>query len=75
LNNIFRKRRIDVPLVVVFLIVALVPSLMAQTTGMGALTGRVADASGRALSNVTVTATSVRHWAGAKRNHRDGRHL
>jgi hypothetical protein len=32
---------------------------MAQTTGMGTLTGRVIDASGNAVANATVTATSI----------------
>jgi hypothetical protein len=59
LNNIFRDRRTEVLLVIVFLIVASFPSLMAQTAGTGALTGRVTDASGGAVSNVTVTTTSV----------------
>ncbi len=35
------------------------PSLIAQTSGKGALTGRVTDASGGAVANATVTATSV----------------
>jgi Carboxypeptidase regulatory-like domain len=43
----------------VCLTVAFAPSLMAQTTGMGTLTGRVIDASGNAVANATVTATSI----------------
>jgi hypothetical protein len=39
--------------------VAFAPSLMAQTAGTGALTGRVTDASGNVIANATVTATSV----------------
>ena|SRR5208337_1976154 len=35
------------------------PSLIAQTSGKGALTGRVTDASGGAVANATVTATNV----------------
>src|SRR5208282_5780208 len=35
------------------------PSLIAQTAGVGALTGRVTDASGNAVANATVTATSI----------------
>ncbi len=34
-------------------------SLMAQTTGLGVLTGRVIDASGNAVANATVTATGI----------------
>ena len=48
-----------VGLVVVCLLVALTPSLMAQAAETGALTGRVADASGGVVANATVTATSV----------------
>jgi hypothetical protein len=60
LRNIFRSWGGNVPgLVVVFLFVTLAPSVAAQTAGTGALTGRVTDASGGAVSNVTVTATSV----------------
>ena len=43
----------------VCLFVTLAPSLMAQTAGTGALTGRVTDASGTVVANATVTATSV----------------
>lgn len=35
------------------------PSLTAQTAGIGALTGKVTDASGGVVANVTVTATSI----------------
>ena len=59
LRNIFRDRSTAVSLVIVFLMVTLPPSLMAQTTRTGALTGRVTDASGGVVSNVTVTATSL----------------
>jgi Carboxypeptidase regulatory-like domain len=59
MRNIFRERRAAVSLVIVFLMVPFAPSLMAQTTGTGALTGRVTDVSGAAVSNVTVTATSL----------------
>jgi hypothetical protein len=44
---------------VVCLSVAFAPSLIAQTAGTGALTGRVTDASGNVIANATVTATSV----------------
>jgi len=46
-------------LVLVCLFLFLAPSLMAQTTGTGTLTGRVTDPSGAAVANVTVTATSA----------------
>jgi hypothetical protein len=59
LRNIFRDRRTAVPVVIIFLMVTFAPSLMAQTTRTGTLTGRVTDASGGAVSNVTVTATSL----------------
>jgi hypothetical protein len=60
LRNIFRNWRSGVPgLVVVCLLVALAPSLMAQTVGTGALTGTVTDASGGVVANAAVTATSV----------------
>jgi hypothetical protein len=45
--------------VVVCLLATLAPFLLAQTAGTGTLTGKVADASGGVLANVTVTATSV----------------
>ncbi|MFY9908814.1 MAG: carboxypeptidase-like regulatory domain-containing protein [Candidatus Sulfotelmatobacter sp.] len=38
----------------------LTPSLIAQRSGTGALTGRVTDASGGAVANATVTATSIK---------------
>ena len=59
LRNIFREQRTAASLVIVFLIVAFAPSLMAQTTRTGALTGKMTDVSGGAVSNVTVTATSL----------------
>lgn len=61
LRTIFRNQHRAVPsgLVFVYLLVVLAPSLMAQTAGMGALTGRVTDPSGAVVANVTVTATSV----------------
>ena len=43
----------------IWLLVQLVPSLIAQTTGMGVLTGRVVDSSGDPVANATVTVTSV----------------
>jgi hypothetical protein len=60
LRKIFRNRRSGVfGLVIVCLFVALAPSLMAQTAGTGALTGKVIDASSNAVANATVTATNV----------------
>src|SRR5476651_1961782 len=61
LRKIFRNRNGDVPSLVflVCLSVASAPSLIAQTTGLGALTGRVIDASGNAVANATVTATGI----------------
>lgn len=43
----------------IWLILQLVPSLVAQTAGMGVLTGRVVDSSGNPVANATVTVTSV----------------
>ena len=61
LRKIFRNRHSGVPGLVLFacLSVAFAPSLIAQTAGMGVLTGRVTDASGGVLANATVTATSI----------------
>lgn len=60
LRKIFRNQRSRVPgILLVGLCAALTPSLMAQTAGTGALTGKVTDPSGAAVANVTVTATSV----------------
>ncbi|MGA2982078.1 MAG: carboxypeptidase-like regulatory domain-containing protein [Terriglobales bacterium] len=61
LRKIFRNRRIGVPGLVFFvcLFIAFAPSLIAQTAGMGAFTGRVIDASGNAVANATVTVTST----------------
>ena len=67
LRKIFRNRHSGVRGLVFFvcLVVAFAPSL-AQTTGAGALTGRVMDASGNAVANATVTVTSIDH--GPKRS-------
>lgn len=46
-------------LLVVSLFGMLAPSLLGQTAGKGTLTGRVTDASGKAVVNATVTATSL----------------
>jgi carboxypeptidase family protein len=60
LRNPSRNWRGDVTgRVVVCLLVTLAPSLMAQTPRAGALTGRVTNASGGAVANATVTATTV----------------
>src|SRR5208282_2690590 len=61
LRKIFGNRDSGVPGLVFFvcLVVAFAPSLIAQTAGMGALTGRVADATGNAVANATVTVTSI----------------
>ena len=57
LKNVWRS---SVPgLLVVCLFGMLAPSLIAQTAGTGALTGRVTDASGGVVANATVTVTSV----------------
>jgi len=44
---------------VVWLLVTMAPSLMAQMSGTGVLTGKVTDASGGVVANATVTATSI----------------
>jgi hypothetical protein len=60
LREVFRNQHRGVPsLAFVYLFVALAPSLMAQTAGMGTLKGKVTDASGGVVANATVTATSV----------------
>jgi hypothetical protein len=43
----------------IWLLLQLVPSLIAQTAGMGVLTGRVVDSSGNQVANATVTVTSL----------------
>jgi hypothetical protein len=61
LRKIFRNQHSGVRGLVFFvcLVVAFAPSLIAQTAGTGALTGRVTDASGNAVANATVTVTTV----------------
>jgi len=61
LRKIFRNRHSGVPGLVflVCLSVASAPFLMAQTTGMGTLMGRVIDASGNGVTNAIVGATNV----------------
>jgi hypothetical protein len=46
-------------LLVIAALIALTPSLLAQSAGTGALTGTVADASGAIVPGVTVTLTST----------------
>jgi hypothetical protein len=43
----------------IWLILQLAPTLVAQTAGLGVLTGRVVDSSGNPVANATVTVTSV----------------
>jgi hypothetical protein len=60
LTNVIRYWRSGLRgLVVACLLVTLVPCLIGQTAGTGALTGRITDASGGVLANVTVTVTSI----------------
>ena len=60
LRNRFGNRPGALPCVLVIcLFLQLVPSLIAQTAGMGVLTGRVVDSSGSPVANATVTVTSV----------------
>ncbi len=60
LRNRFGNRPGAIPCVLVIcLFLQLVPSLIAQTAGMGVLTGRVVDSSGSPVANATVTVTSV----------------
>ena len=60
LKRIFPKRHL-VPGLVLFvcLSAAFAPPMAAQASGMGALTGRVIDASGNAIASAIVTATSA----------------
>ena len=46
-------------LLIFCLLVALAPSVIAQTAGTGALTGTVTDSTGAVVPNATVTATSI----------------
>jgi hypothetical protein len=60
LRNRFGNRTGALPCVLaLWLLLQLVPSLIAQTAGMGVLTGRVVDSSGNPVANATVTVTSV----------------
>ena len=60
LRNRFGNWHGAIPCVLaIWLLVQLAPSLIAQTAGMGVLTGRVVDSSGNPVANATVTVTSV----------------
>jgi hypothetical protein len=60
LRNRFGNRPGALPcFLVICLFLQLVPSLIAQTAGMGVLTGRVVDSSGHPVANASVTVTSV----------------
>ena len=60
LKNRFGNRPAAIPCgLAIWLLLLLVPSLIAQTAGMGALTGRIVDSSGNPVANATVTVTSV----------------
>ena len=60
LRNRFGNRPGALPcFLAIWLLLQFVPSLIAQTTGMGVLTGRVVDSSGNPVANATVTVTSV----------------
>jgi hypothetical protein len=60
LRNRFGNRPGAVPCgLAIWLLLQLVPSLIAQTAGMGVLTGRVVDSSGNPVANATVTVTSL----------------
>ena len=60
-RKIFRNRHSGVPGLVIFVCLSLsfAPSLIAQTAGVGVLTGRVVDSPGNPVANATVTVTSV----------------
>ena len=60
LRNRFGNRPGTLPCVLaIWLLLQLVPSLIAQTAGMGVLTGRVVDSSGNPVANAAVTVTSL----------------
>src|SRR5215813_4329396 len=60
LRNICTHRSDGAALIVcVGLLIILVPSLMAQTAGTGALTGRVTDPTGAVVPGATITAVSL----------------
>jgi len=60
LRNTFGNRHGAIPCsLAIWLLLQLVPSLIAQTAGIGVLTGRVVDSSGNPVANATVTVTSL----------------
>jgi Carboxypeptidase regulatory-like domain len=61
MRKILRSRHGSIHGLVLFacMYFAFAPFLMAQTAGLGVLTGRVIDTSGNAVANVTVTATGI----------------
>lgn len=60
LRNRFGNRTGALPCVLaLWLLLPLAPSLIAQTAGMGVLTGRVVDSSGNPVANATVAVTNV----------------
>src|ERR1700728_2266641 len=60
LRNTFGNRPGAIPCgLAIWLLLQLVPSLIAQAAGMGVLTGRIVDSSGNPIANATVTVTSV----------------
>src|ERR1700722_20881942 len=59
-RNRFGNRPGGIPCALaIWLLLQLVPSLIAQTAGMGVLTGKVVDSSGHQVANATVTVTSL----------------
>ena len=59
-RNRFGNRTGAIPCALaIWLLLQLVPSLIAQTAGMGVLTGRIVDSSGNPVANATMTVTSV----------------
>jgi hypothetical protein len=60
LSNRFGNRTGALPCALaLWWLLQLVPALIAQTAGMGVLTGRVVDSSGNPVANATVTVTSA----------------
>ena len=60
MRNRFGNRPGAIPCgLAIWLLLQLVPSVIAQTAGMGVLTGRIVDSSGNPVANATVTVTSV----------------
>ena len=57
--SIYKNSRYAWLVLVLLVFFGLAPSLVAQSTSTGALTGTVTDASGAVVPNVTVTVTSA----------------